>query len=485
MTITLASLFDGSGGFPLAATSEGITPIWASEIERYPKEVSSKNFPEMKHLGDVRQINGAETEPVDIITFGSPCQDLSIAGKRKGLSGNRSGLFYEAIRIVKEMRKATNGQYPKFLLWENVTGALNSNKGKDFKEVLRQFATIEEGDNVPDLPDFERWPNAGQILGRGWSFAWRVFDAQYFGVPQRRRRIYAVWHFGRIPSAEILFERKSLQRNSSKSRTEEEKASGNTGASAEESDSEVGKSDDGSREDKQFRVYDCRGLGQGEVTCTLSGDHANRVTNTTPIVINQIGGSGEKSEASEVTAPVRAEQANSPMCVCVGDGQLDQPRLNKVVGTLDCMHDQKCVLYASSKAAYFQHCEKNLLPTEVATQWKDPHRILSPEPVNAIGLRNSEMSNGNAHGLGVAENQAMFTLDTVSLHGVLAEYVVRRLTPTECARLQGFPDDWGKGVKHYSDSAEYKMWGNGIALPCAEFVMKGIKKVYEFENRNL
>lgn len=353
MTITLASLFDGSGGFPLAAGRNGITAKWASEIEIYPREVSSKNFPEMLHLGDVKGINGAEVEPVDIITFGSPCQGLSVAGKRKGLKDDRSCLFSEAIRIIKEMRKATNGKYPRFAVWENVTGALNCSEGKDFGEVLKQFASICEGDDVPDVPYSQKWPNAGQIMGQGWSFAWRVFDAQYFGVPQRRRRIYAVWHFGRIPSAEILFERKSLQRNSSKSRTEEEKASGNTGASAEESNSEVGKSDDGSREDKQFRVYDCRGLGQGEVTCTLSGDHANRVTNTTPIVINQIGGSGEKAESAKVTAPVRAEQANSPMCVCIGNGQLAQLKLNDKVGTLDCMHDQKCVLYASSNATFF------------------------------------------------------------------------------------------------------------------------------------
>ena len=481
MTITLASLFDGSGGFPLAAGRNGITAKWASEIEIYPKEVSSKNFPLMLHLGDVKGINGAEVEPVDIITFGSPCQGLSVAGKRKGLKDDRSCLFSEAIRIIKEMRRDTNGKYPSFAVWENVTGALNCSEGQDFREVLRQFASIVEGDSVPDLPDYKKWPNAGQILGRGWSFAWRVFDAQYFGVPQRRRRIYAVWHFGKVPAAEILFERQSLQRNPGTSRKEGEETSVSIGDSAETADRKNG-IPSGTGTDKQPSVYDCRGLGNGNVTCTLSGDHSNRVTNTTPIVVNQIGGSGEKSEASEVTAPVRAEQANSPMCVCVGNGQLDQLRLNKVVGTQDCMHDQKCVLYASSKATYFQHWEKNLSPTEVATQWKDPHRILSPEPVNAIGLRNSEMSNGSA--LGVAENKAMFTLDTVSPHGVFAEYVVRRLTPTECARLQGFPDDWGKGVKHYSDSAEYKMWGNGIALPCALFVMKGIRKVFDFENRN-
>lgn len=135
----LGSLFDGIGGFPLAAQRCGIDPVWASEIEPFPIEVTKRHFPDMVHLGDVTQINGAEIEPVDIITFGSPCQDLSIAGKREGLEGDRSGLFYHAMRIIREMRIATNGQYPTFAIWENVPGALSSNKGKDFIAVVNSF----------------------------------------------------------------------------------------------------------------------------------------------------------------------------------------------------------------------------------------------------------------------------------------------------------------------------------------------------------
>ena len=151
--MTLGSLFDGSGTCPLAAAMCGITPVWASEIEPYPIRVTQKNFPRMKHLGDITQINGAEIEPVDIVTFGSPCQDLSIAGMQKGLiDGKRSNLFFEAIRIIKEMRKATHGKYPRYAVWENVPGAFSSNQGRDFLAVLRAFVEAAGGDGV-DVPE--------------------------------------------------------------------------------------------------------------------------------------------------------------------------------------------------------------------------------------------------------------------------------------------------------------------------------------------
>ena len=138
-TLTLGSLFDGSGGFPLGGVLAGITPIWASEIEPFPIRVTTARFPNMKHYGDISTIDGSELEPVDIISFGSPCQNLSVAGKREGLDGDRSSLFYEAIRIVKEMREATNGKYPRYIVWENVPGAFSSNKGEDFKAVLTEI----------------------------------------------------------------------------------------------------------------------------------------------------------------------------------------------------------------------------------------------------------------------------------------------------------------------------------------------------------
>ena len=151
--LTLGSLFDGAGTFPFAAQQCGVKAVWASEIEPFPVEVTKKRFPGMKHLGDITKVNGAEIEPVDIITFGSPCQDLSVAGKRAGLDGERSGLFMEAVRIIKEMRCKTNGRYPKIAVWENVPGAFSSNKGEDFRIVLEELCKIEGGNtSVPRPP---------------------------------------------------------------------------------------------------------------------------------------------------------------------------------------------------------------------------------------------------------------------------------------------------------------------------------------------
>ena len=184
--LTLGSLFDGSGGFPLAGLLAGIQPVWASEIEPFPIRVTTKRLPFVKHLGDINSIHGDEIEPVDIITFGSPCTDMSVAGKRAGLGGKQSSLFYEAVRIIKEMRCATDGKYPRFIVWENVPGAFSSNKGEDFRCVLEEICSVrDEGVSVPGPPK-GKWPNAGEIVGDGYSVAFRVFDAQLWGVPQRR-----------------------------------------------------------------------------------------------------------------------------------------------------------------------------------------------------------------------------------------------------------------------------------------------------------
>jgi len=166
--LKLGSLFDGIGGFPLVASRYKIKPVWASEIEPFPIKVTQHHFPNMKHLGDITQINGAEIEPVDIITFGSPCQDLSVAGKREGLQGERSGLFMDAVRIIREMRRASGGEYPRFIVWENVPGAFSSNGGQDIQVVLNELEKL------------------------GFVIDMNVLDAQYMGVPQRRRRIFAL-----------------------------------------------------------------------------------------------------------------------------------------------------------------------------------------------------------------------------------------------------------------------------------------------------
>lgn len=186
--LTLGSLFSGSGGFELAGLTVGMKPLWASEVEPFTIRVTSKRLPFVAHMGDVRNLDGANLPPVDIITFGSPCQDLSIAGKRSGIEGSRSSLFYEAIRIIKEMRWKTNGNYPKYALWENVPGAFSSHKGADFEKVLEAFLSVKG--YTLDAPRPQKWHAAGEIVADHFSLSWRVLDAQHFGVPQRRKRIF-------------------------------------------------------------------------------------------------------------------------------------------------------------------------------------------------------------------------------------------------------------------------------------------------------
>lgn len=227
----LLSLFDGSGGFPLAAAMCGIEPVYASEIEPYPIAVTRSRFPYMKHLGDVSRVKGNEIEPVNIISFGSPCQDLSVAGKRAGLDGERSGLFMEAIRIIKEMRNETANQFPRWAIWENVPGAFSSSgkgmpKGEDFRCVLEEFVKISEPDaEMPPMPK-DGWPYADIVLGDGWSIAYRTFDLQYWGCAQRRKRIYLVADFRGECAGKVLFERKGLRRDLEESIEERQETSG-------------------------------------------------------------------------------------------------------------------------------------------------------------------------------------------------------------------------------------------------------------------
>lgn len=221
--ITMGSLFDGIGGFPLAAEHSGIVPVWASEIEAFPIRVTEQRFPGMRHFGDITKLNGAELPPVDVICGGSPCQDLSIAGARAGLSGDRSGLFMEQTRIVKEMREADERRgrpahlvRPRFLVWENVPGAFSSGtpKGEDFRIVLEEIVRIKVRDVSVPGPDAGSWESAGAILlGDSFSLAWRCLDAQYWGVAQRRKRIFLIADFAGVSAPQILFDQQSLPGN--------------------------------------------------------------------------------------------------------------------------------------------------------------------------------------------------------------------------------------------------------------------------------
>ena len=220
------SLFDGSGGFPLAGTICGIEPVWASEIEPYPLKVTAKRFPQMQQLGDVTKIDGAAIPKVDIITFGSPCQDLSVAGAQKGIhEGERSSLFFEAVRIIKEMRASDGSasgsddhRRPRFAVWENVPGAFSSNKGEDFRAVLQALCEVVDPDAAVPQPEKGKWSKAGCIVGDGYSVAWKVYDAQYWGVPQRRKRIYLIADFASERAGEILFESEGVCGDSEESR---------------------------------------------------------------------------------------------------------------------------------------------------------------------------------------------------------------------------------------------------------------------------
>lgn len=210
--VKLGSLFDGSGTMPLCAAMCGGHPVWASEVEPYPIAVTRTHLPHMKHLGSVTEIKGSKIEPVDIITFGSPCQDLSIAGKRAGLKGERSGLFREAIRIIREMLAATNGRYPRFVIWENVPGALSSNGGEDFEVVLNELLCLREftgGGAAKFIRQHGKWRNFANY----GAVAYRIVNAQFWGVPQRRRRIYAICDTCGESAGVVVFERKGTQWN--------------------------------------------------------------------------------------------------------------------------------------------------------------------------------------------------------------------------------------------------------------------------------
>lgn len=212
----MGSLFDGIGGFPLAAVRKGITTVWASEIEAFPIAVTKLRFPRMTHVGDITKLNGANLPPVDIICGGSPCQDLSVAGARAGLAGARSGLFMEQMRIVREMRAADQerGRFgvdirPRWMCWENVPGAFSSGtpKYEDFRIVLEEIVRISFPDEVIPSPYPGSWPDAGELrVGDEFSLAWRCLDAQYWGVAQRRKRIFLLADFAGPLAPQLLFD---------------------------------------------------------------------------------------------------------------------------------------------------------------------------------------------------------------------------------------------------------------------------------------
>lgn len=292
--LTLGSLFDGSGGFPLGGLISGITPVWASEIEPFPIRVTTKRLPFMKNYGDISQMDGGKIEPVDIITFGSPCTDMSVAGRRAGLEGQQSVLFYQAIRIIKEMRCATNGKYPRYIVWENVPGAFSSNGGEDFKAVLEAVIGVAEPDTQVPMPEKARWPYADCYMGDGWSVAYRVLDAQFWGVPQRRKRIYLVADFAGRSACDILFKSEGVSGYSAEGFRSWQRTAG----SAADSIGATG-----------FDGYN--GELTGDVSSTLSVN-CGMSTGRNGIVLNDQGGN-RMDVTDEVTATLRAEAHHPPV----------------------------------------------------------------------------------------------------------------------------------------------------------------------------
>ena len=583
--LTLGSLFDGSGGFPLGGLLAGITPVWSSEIEPFPVRVTTKRFPYMKHYGDISVLNGAELPPVDIITFGSPCQDMSVAGKRSGLDGSRSSLFYEAIRIIKEMRGATDGKYPRYIVWENVPGAFSSNKGQDFRAVLEEVCKVKDAEVSVPFPG--KWENAGRIMGDGYSVAWRQFDAQFWGVPQRRKRIYLVADFAGGSAGKILFESEGLSGYSAEGFRSWQTAAG---ASAE-----------GFGETGSYSV-DGYNSSVDEVAATL-GVICGVSTGRNGVMVRNDQGGNRMDVTEDMTCTLRAESHHPPLVFenhsqdsrytgpqdtvqtilsTFGTGGNNQPFVLETPKTLKirsgCEGGGKGALIQDDLSATLgcNNDQTLFVPKAYGICSKGSNSMMSDNPHSgfyeadtsrcldanggdpscnqggiAVVAIEGNGSRPSHRGDGYKETDAMYTLNATEQHGVAyssskasfftsaekelantlvatdykdppivndeddADYIVRRLTPTECARLQGFPDWWcddlatqeptqedieywkevfethrkvmGTSSKPksesqiikwlkdpHSDSAEYKMWGNGVALPNVFFVLSGI-----------
>lgn len=463
----LGSLFDGSGTCPLAASMVGIIPAWASEIEPFPKAVTQSRFSKMVHLGDITKMNGAEIEPVDVITFGSPCQNLSIAGNGKGLAGQESSLFFEAVRVIQEMRCATNGRFPQIVIWENVYGAFSSTQGEDFRTVIETLWKICEGDDsIPryaeDKRGRQKWPHTGFLLGDHSSIAWRGLDAQGWGVPQRRKRVFVVLDLGGQCAGRILFEREGLRRDFKKvRRTWETLRPASETSPAEHhrvyavenhaQDSRVSLSPNNTVQTLAGRM----GTGGGNVPLVLvpcKGDVG---------IAN--GGAGKKAGSiafsKEVSPTLKAGASGlQPPVVAI-------PHTVTSVGA-DCYNgkvtgDKSMTLCAKNSDAHHLPCA--LIPYTL--------KIRSGCEGGGKGVLVQEDKSAT---LSCNNDQTLF-VPTQTENGEVI-YLARKLTPTECASLQGFEKDWCALVPH-KDSAEYKMWGNGMAFPCMLYIMEGVQEV--------
>ena len=454
----------------------------------------------MKHIGDITKINGKLIDPVDIITGGSPCQDLSVAGLRKGLAGNRSGLFMEQIRIIKEMREATNGKQPRFMVWENVPGAFSSNNGEDFRCVLEETARVADQDAVvPGLEGKQRWTPSGCIMGDGWSIAWRVHDAQFWGVPQRRKRIALVADFAGGSAPEILFEREGMSGNfearitpweaitacaESGTVTDDREANRLTyciqGNCIDRADT-AGCNGKGWTEDMSYTLNtvdrpavafalenhpnDSRvKLSENNVVQTLSGRMGTGGGNT-PMILEAFAMQGFGDyKASEVLSGCKARDYKdaTSLIVAIRDDVTPKIDENGKAFTLDARD------YKGPQAVLVPDVAHTLKGNGNCDSKEDSETYI----VAAVDCRNMTEDPDTNGTLQAKPNGGMsLNMNNVCRQG----YIVRRLTPLECERLQGYPDGWtdignwvdSKGKKHKgdADSPRYKALGNSIALP--------------------
>lgn len=484
----------------------------------------------MKHLGDITKIHGDKIEPVDCITFGSPCQDLSIAGRRAGLAGERSGLFMEAVRIIKEMRSSTNGLYPTFAVWENVPGAFSSNGGEDFRAVLEELARVEQQDVSIPRPSGRggRWSKAGAIAGNGWSLAWRQLDAQYWGVPQRRKRIALVADFGGQRAAEILFERTGVSGNPDESVPTWKEIARLAANCPAGNDSVVGGTIPINTQiaTRYISMGERTGLGIGEdgdPAYTLQANHehgvcyciaGNIVDRSDTAGANGLGAKEEVGytlntiDRHVVAYSINPLSSNSMKSANPHSG-FNETNVSKTLDCSDANPTKNQGGLAIVQPMPIQNKTGTLSPGAHAGSYN------GQDAYNDMLVRCRVFdARGNGDGKIVptitgdhenritdytaiaVEHAGCLTPWDVQSQRIFSEYgkwptlysggggghgyvftlrwIVRRLTPVECERLQGFPDnytnigDWtdNKGKKHkYADSPRYKALGNSIALP--------------------
>ena len=533
--LTMGSLFDGIGGFPLAGIHNGICPVWASEIEPFPIKVTKIRFPEMHHVGDITKLDGGRLPPVHVVCGGSPCQDLSVAGQRRGLSGERSGLFMDQVRIVKEMRAADERRgipdhliRPRYLVWENVPGAFSSANGEDFRAVIEEIVRIKDRTCHVPRPDTGRWEPAGAaILGDEFSLAWRVLDAQYWGVAQRRRRIFLVADFGGLTAPKILFEQERLLGNPAEGRETGQGASGTVKGGFNDTGRDQGIEAEREKEGRSplvLQAYAAGVVSKGNGECFLTPEVHTSLTSgggqagqgypcvltadvSATLCLNDQG--GRETECSrEVSETLRAQEhghqplvfenhgidarysgphevaptmsarygtggnnvplvAKEPESFCITGNIIDRQPQNGGNG-IGYQADIAYTLTGMDRHAVFsmqrsdEFLENEVVAAQSARQHKDATDLVCQpyqETVGTIGHSDHKGINSQY----VREDKCI----------VENRNLIRRLTPLECERLQGFPDGW-TDIPKASDSARYKALGNSVAIPCVDFVLRGI-----------